>query len=600
VCVYMCASSSSSSSKLHRPPTVPTVSEVNLTKSYTMASTNSTKSLLVLNEDSKNEFLNNILDKPANVSQFPSKESEEMALAFGANSDFSGTFDDEDTLELRREERICFFGSVVLNVRQGELECMGYVLRKGIEVTIHSPKWGAAMSIRGVEKTSRVRLKSTSSSSKSFEILLKVSSHAAASKSNRVVIPSEWSDVVKTVNEGDVVVTCGSTGVGKSTLNRYLVNALVSSRFVSEDPVVLYVETDVGQSEMTPPGLISVHEIDRTCPLLGPPHTHIRQPLASHFYGANTPSADPNRFIACVQRIFLDIAEIRKRKKYSAVVVNTCGYVRGLGSNLLATVIMASSPKHVLEIQGTSISKRFEVPETGCEFQTTRLPTWFEAMEKMLSSSKSSSSQRNMNNGVKGKEARRLQLSAYFAPFRGTSSVKHTEDAKWRSMSQLLEIIRPVRTSIKSLKFCVLHEDLSLSASVLRAFDVSLVGLCVSSSSSSNHDGSTTSIHNTTTTTVRIVRDHINVTKCMGLGIVRSVNLKKDELLLITPIPLHLLQDVDTLVLGPLTMPPSFVRDRSTIASRRPYLNRSNGSGIMGTSTMQSRRDLKRRKFQPK
>ena len=87
------------------------------------------------------------------------------------------------------------------------------------------------------------------------------------------------------------------------------------------------------------------------------------------------------------------------------------------------------------------------------------------------------------NNGVKGKEARRLQLSSYFAPFRGTSSVKHSEGEKWKNMSQVLEIMRPVRTSLQSLQFCVLHEHLTLPSSVLRAFDVSLVGLCVCGSS---------------------------------------------------------------------------------------------------------------------
>ena len=96
-------------------------------------------------------------------------------------------------------------------------------------------------------------------------------------------------------------------------------------------------------------------------------------------------------------------------------------------------------------------------------------------MEKM------SSSFNNMrNNGVKGKEARRLQLTSYFAPYRGTSSVKQSTDEKWKNMSQFFEIVRPVRTSLQSLGFCVLHENLTLPSSVLRAFDVSLVGLCIS------------------------------------------------------------------------------------------------------------------------
>ena len=78
----------------------------------------------------------------------------------------------------------------------------------------------------------------------------------------------------------------------------------------------------------------------------------------------------------------------------------------------------------------------------------------------------------------------------------------------------------------------------------------------------------------------------------------RSINVEKNELLLVTPVPLSLIQDVDTLVLGPLSMPPSFLGNRSSLASRRPYVQVFDKSAIFGTNTMQSRRDLKRRKFQ--
>ena len=116
------------------------------------------ESLLLLNETSKKRFLQKILDPaPANVSQFPSKQSETMAVRFGANSDFRDPSGDLENLELRKEERICFFGSLKLSVIECTVECMGYVLSQddNLTVTIHSPKWGAAMSIAGTKKTSR-------------------------------------------------------------------------------------------------------------------------------------------------------------------------------------------------------------------------------------------------------------------------------------------------------------------------------------------------------------------------------------------------------------------------------------------------------------
>ena len=181
-------------------------------------------------------------------------------------------------------------------------------------------------------------------------------------------------------------------------------------------------------------------------------------------------------------------------------------------------------------------------------------------MEKMLISSEGTAASNVRNNGVKGKEARRLQLSSYFAPFRGTSSVKHSEGEKWKNMSQVLEIMRPVRTSLQSLQFCVLHEHLTLPSSVLRAFDVSLVGLCVCGSSDESDEKQKSEGIRIVRCVIDIspckkiiqhsnkqVRNHMNVTKCVGLGIVRSINVEKNELLLVTPVPLSLIQDVTLL-----------------------------------------------------
>ena len=58
-------------------------------------------------------------------------------------------------------------------------------------------------------------------------------------------------DVVHAVQQGacPAVAVVGSKGVGKSTLARLLVNSLLEA-----SPVVAYLDTDCGQSELSVPG----------------------------------------------------------------------------------------------------------------------------------------------------------------------------------------------------------------------------------------------------------------------------------------------------------------------------------------------------------
>ena len=67
------------------------------------------------------------------------------------------------------------------------------------------------------------------------------------------------------------LLVCGAVGVGKSTLCRYLTNY-----FLNRWPFVCYIESDVGQTEFTVPGVVALHLLSE--PVLGPPMAHLRTP----------------------------------------------------------------------------------------------------------------------------------------------------------------------------------------------------------------------------------------------------------------------------------------------------------------------------------
>ncbi len=75
---------------------------------------------------------------------------------------------------------------------------------------------------------------------------------------------------------------CGAKAVGKSTWCRALVNTLLSGpgdsvHGASSRSPVLFLDLDIGQPELGPPGMLALYHV--TEPLLGPAHTHLRRPL---------------------------------------------------------------------------------------------------------------------------------------------------------------------------------------------------------------------------------------------------------------------------------------------------------------------------------
>jgi hypothetical protein len=136
------------------------------------------------------------------------------------------------------------------------------------------------------------------------------------------------------------IIVCGESGTGKSMLARCIANHLLNT-WMS----IVYVETDVGQPELTPAGLVSAHVL--TSPLLGPPASHNQTvPLTASFFGDITPRENPCGYALAVSRI------IEKARSYALshtipLVCNSDGWVSGTGARLLDHVVEALEPTHV-------------------------------------------------------------------------------------------------------------------------------------------------------------------------------------------------------------------------------------------------------------
>ncbi|KAI9190248.1 Polynucleotide 5'-hydroxyl-kinase grc3 [Blastocladiella emersonii ATCC 22665] len=160
------------------------------------------------------------------------------------------------------------------------------------------------------------------------------------------------------------VVATGAKSYGKSTFNRMAVNVLLSTF-----PEVAFLDLDVGQAEFTAPGVLALTVVDH--PVLGPgywsrPHSGRTNHVAAHFYGAASPQSDPDLYweqaahLIGAYRAYADSVWARERRVVP-LVVNTMGWVRGLGYMLLEATVRAVVPTHVVVLEHAA-SDRDAVP----------------------------------------------------------------------------------------------------------------------------------------------------------------------------------------------------------------------------------------------
>ncbi|XP_055535949.1 protein CLP1 homolog [Wyeomyia smithii] len=126
--------------------------------------------------------------------------------------------------------------------------------------------------------------------------------------------------------QGPVAMIVGPMDVGKTTLCRIFLNYAVR---LGRRPV--YVDLDVGQGAIAIPGTIGALLVERPAPVA---EGFAQQaPLVYHF-GHTSPSDNDvfyNVLISKLAETTLERLQANKKAKYSGMIINTCGWVKGGG-----------------------------------------------------------------------------------------------------------------------------------------------------------------------------------------------------------------------------------------------------------------------------
>jgi len=149
-----------------------------------------------------------------------------------------------------------------------------------------------------------------------------------------------------------LIMVTGPKGVGKSECCRYFVNALMHTT-----GHVCFLETDLGQPEFGPPGLVGLHLVRSPIFQAAQTKQSSHECVASFFAGGVTPSVDPILYIKCVRAAFRSYLQLCSSHFGATppppLVVNTHGWVTGLGRDLVRMIFVIVKAQLVIRIHTT-------------------------------------------------------------------------------------------------------------------------------------------------------------------------------------------------------------------------------------------------------
>lgn len=418
----------------------------------------------------------------------------------------------------------------------------------------------------------------------------------------------------------------GAKGVGKSTCLRYCLNRLLSNPGLT--PRVAVLDADVGQPELGPPGMLTLSV--RKEPLLKHPYAHFltkqrQEYVDACFYGSTSSQTNPDRYIQCVRHL-LD-AYITHLDDQIPLLINLDGWVQGLGLEILQSLIQdILRPSHIIQIQGEKRSRAFELTlgqgqsilhsclafdstyEKRVDFKTTsendsstepfqrQSPEEFSDLVSGPSMSLPPSSLRNIRllayflDAAEGEDLGDVWDSIGIGQNKQEGFLQDVSCECAKRLASSLPYVVPfemVECSFASLEQqtdfeCGPKVNLETKMnSVMKLFNGSIVGLCTNFSDNSRE---------------------ADVATCIGLGIVRSVDVCKGLFYILTPVDGHELHSVNTLCLASntITMPLEAIF-RGIVAESFPHISFEIGASklpILGADPMKSRNSIGRKSLQ--
>ncbi len=272
-------------------------------------------------------------------------------------------------------------------------------------------------------------------------------------------------------------------------------------------------------------------------PSVGPPFTHQLWPHKAHFIGSFTPRARPSHYLTCiadlleVYRLDIQSYEIDGEIRIVPLVINTQGWIKGLGGELLHRIEDMACPSHYFIFQTGEDLAPAEIRAKSPRSSFQPLVLWLEV-------------QANPNPRYTSTDLRNLSMMAYL----------HSAQPS-RSYQPICSMLPwEIDTTVAYDSILLLGsggEDVDGSM-ISDALQGGLVGIVMDSTGEGlknkfvqslvPYDGSDSFPSPSTS-------------QCLGMGIVRWISRDARTLHLVTPLPAHALASCRSIIKGDMELP---------------------------------------------
>ncbi|XP_076023277.1 polynucleotide 5'-hydroxyl-kinase NOL9 [Genypterus blacodes] len=398
-----------------------------------------------------------------------------------------------------------------------------------------------------------------------------------------LAMSKSYSEALKTVISacrGDVdgcavILVCGTKNVGKSTFIRVLINTLLN-----HTASVDYLEGDLGQTEFTPAGCLSLSTVRE--PLLGPPFTHQRTPEHTIYYGQTSCESDLDRYLESLKSLW----RRRSQSRETPIIINTMGWVKGFGLQLLVDMIRFFPVTHVVQlghggtIQCPALTPEFLRTAHGCQTH----PPAQTALDELT---ESHSPPRIYSH---------LIAQAEFQGVGRQGTSKHQRSNEHRELLLLAYLSQlqspdpgPVRPLHSLTPYQVPHTAVALGAihcevvpsHAFYAANASLVGLCCLGEKVTSRGGP-------------VVLSQAPVCPCVGFGVLRGIDMMRGLYFLLTPVDPSILRQVNCLLLGAITLPSCILKNQPGCEGEGPYVTTDYSFDLSGAGKLRVFKGLAR------
>nr|XP_004560400.2 polynucleotide 5'-hydroxyl-kinase NOL9 [Maylandia zebra] len=536
-------------------------------------------------------------------------------------------------LVMQKDQTLCFRGKCLLTCLYGRVEVMGFTIEEGQQsYSLFSPASHCPLSIRGLEsiralesrneashilqkylpQASRKKLlKSITTNSSiillepietpmtrflsSFPDLSELFNHPMTELMSAVpdtplnglgMIPLDSYieglkmsksyrhalNTLVSVCKGDidgcpVILVCGTKNVGKSTFIRVLINTLLNYT-ASVD----YLEGDLGQTEFTPAGCLSLLTVRE--PLLGPPFTHQQTPDHMIYYGQSSCNSDLDRYMESLKSLWCRRSQTRE----APIIINTMGWVKGFGFKLLVDMIRFFPVSHVVQLSHSGVN---QCPALTPDFLRTEdgFQTHPPAQTALDEFTESHSPPRIYSH---------ISIQAEFQGVGSQGTAKHQRSDELRNLSLLAYLSQlqcpdpgPVRPLHSLTPYQVPHTAIALGVThcdvvpshMFHASNGSLVGLCCLAEKVPSKGGP-------------VFLSQAPICPCVGFGLLRGIDMARGLYFLLTPVDPSVLRKVNCLLLGAISMPSCIFTTQPGIDGEMPYVTTDYSFDLTGAGKL--------------